>query len=150
MFFNRTNGGTGSLYNRVRKLRLEKDKQNPQYETNDTAVTNDTADECETNDHLNEIAASLATTFVSDDDDILRDRSPEKILTKLKSIKVTPQNIAVVKKAMVLTFDLRKRLLEIQNTDLEERFPFIFNNHILVMIYLFRILNYFFVFNISF
>lgn len=150
MFYNRTNGGTGSLYNRVRKLRLGKDKQ-PQCETNDAAVS---SDECETNDHIiqsvNEIATLIATTFVSDDDDILKDPSPEKILTKLKSIKVTQQNIAAVKQAMVLTFDLRKRLLEIQNTDLEERFPFILNNHILVMIYLFEIFNLCIVFNILF
>lgn len=140
MFFNRKNGGSGSLYNRVRKLRNDRNgvgvnkDSDTQSDVNETAHT-DNFDQSQIN-VVSNIVQSVGELSISDE--TVGD-SRERILLKLKSSVLTSTNIDEIQKDLRLTFELRKQLLANQKTDLQERFPLLFAHPILVM----RILNEF-------
>lgn len=111
MFYNKSHGGGGSLYNRVRKLR------------NGTKAGANNASIIEFEANANE-EENLEEEVECD---------PAESLLWLKKAVVNTDNMTAILKHLKQTSEYRKEMMKDKTLDLLEQFPFMFTNPILVI-----------------
>lgn len=123
LLINKANGGGGYLYNRLRYLRkMEKEKSKPTKQKNHSPKNNETEGAAPSLDAGNRIVVDSNQT--SDNSN----PTPHQVddLLWLKTIVVNEQNMPEIHEKLRKTFERRRSLLNSENVNMLENFPFMF------------------------
>lgn len=121
LLVNKVNGGGGYLYNRLRYLRLRtNDKNKKQMQT-----VNRTEESSPTADIDNQIVAENSQG-VMNNDPVTSDSYQMDDLLFLKTVVVNKQNMPQIQEKLRKTVERRRELLNTENVNMLENFPFMF------------------------
>lgn len=118
---NKFNGGGGYLYNRLRYLRKkEKDKRK-----NNLQTVSEIDESVSTADFDNQIVVSSSQDTMNNDTATSESYQMDDLLF-LKTIIVNEQNMPKIHEKLRETLERRRELLNTENVDMLEHFPFMF------------------------